>query len=75
MERAPLDPLWRVLVIAGLGLASLGLVLWALSRLGPGGLPGDLVIRRGNLTVYLPLATSLLLSVLLTVLLNLLLRR
>lgn len=37
----------------------------------PGRLPGDFVIRRGNTTVYLPLATSILLSVLLTVVLML----
>jgi hypothetical protein len=37
-------------------------------------LPGDIVIRRGNLTVYAPLATCLLLSVILTVVLNLLFR-
>ena len=42
------------------GLMMLGLPL--------GRLPGDLVFRRGNVTVYLPLVTSGVLSVLLTLL-------
>lgn len=36
-----------------------------------GRLPGDLSFRSGNLTVHLPLATSILLSIVLTVLLHL----
>ena len=62
----------RLLVGLGLGLAALGAVLWGLSRLGLSGrLPGDLVIRRGRLTLYAPLATSLLVSLVLTFLANL----
>jgi hypothetical protein len=40
-----------------------------------GRLAGDIHVQRGNVTVYLPLATSLLLSVVLTLLLYLLGRR
>jgi len=36
-----------------------------------GRLPGDLVYRRGNATVYFPLVTSIVLSLLLTLLLSL----
>ena len=35
------------------------------------GLPGDIVYRRGNATVYFPLVTSIVLSLLLTLLLSL----
>jgi hypothetical protein len=38
-------------------------------------LPGDIVFRRGGLSVYVPIATGLILSVVLTVVLNLVLRR
>jgi len=56
----------------GFGLLVVGVILVLLSRLtGSGWLPGDVVIRRGNLTCVFPLATSLLLSILLTLLLNL----
>ena len=39
-----------------------------------GRLPGDIVIRRGNFTLYFPLATGILVSVVLTILLALIRR-
>ncbi|MCK9222222.1 MAG: DUF2905 domain-containing protein [Limnochordia bacterium] len=38
----------------------------------PGRLPGDLIFRKGNVTVYLPFGTSVLLSLILSVILYLL---
>jgi Protein of unknown function (DUF2905) len=38
-------------------------------------LPGDLTIRQGGFTIYLPIATGIIASIILTVLLNLLLRQ
>lgn len=66
----------KLLVVIGLGLAVAGGVLWGLSRLGLplGQLPGDLRFERGNFSVYIPLATSILLSLGLTILLNLIMR-
>jgi len=61
----------RLVLTVGVLMVVLGAALVLFGRLH---LPGDLVIRRGNLTIYAPLATSLLLSVLLTVLLNLFFR-
>jgi len=67
--------LGKLLLIAGLGIALIGLVLMVGERFGLGRLPGDLVWKRKQVTVYFPWVTSLLLSVVLTVLLNLFLRR
>jgi Protein of unknown function (DUF2905) len=64
----------RFLLIAGVVLALVGACLLLLGSLGLGRLPGDIVIRRGHLTIYVPIVTSLLLSVLLTALLALLRR-
>ncbi|TAN34523.1 DUF2905 domain-containing protein [bacterium] len=50
------------------------LVGGALMLFGRLHLPGDIVIRRGGATVYIPIATSLILSVLLTLVLNVLFR-
>jgi hypothetical protein len=62
-----LQPLGRLLIVAGLVLAGLGLLLTLAGRIpGLGRLPGDIVWERGNVRVYLPLATSLLLSLILT---------
>jgi hypothetical protein len=62
----------KLLVIAGLVLAGLGLLMMAGFPLGR--LPGDFTVRRGSFTFYFPLATSVLVSVALTLLLYLLRR-
>ncbi len=65
----------RVLLAMALVLGVGGLVLLGASALGLGRLPGDLRFGKGNVRVYLPLATCLVLSVVATVVLNLLFRR
>ncbi len=63
----------KMLAALGLVMAVVGVGLWLASRWAPAqGLPGDLVVRRPGLTVYVPIATALLLSLVLTLLLNLL---
>jgi len=63
--------LGRAIFILGLVVAGLGLVLWLGSRLAWfGRLPGDITIRRDNFTLYVPLATCLLLSLILSIILN-----
>jgi hypothetical protein len=71
-----LEPLGRSLIILGVAIAALGAVL----VLGPripflGRLPGDIRIQRDGLTIYLPLATMLIVSVVASVVLGLLNRR
>ena len=61
-----------VLVVAGVLVLVAGQVP-GLQRLGR--LPGDLVFRRGPVTVHVPLVPSILLSIVLTLALNLLVRR
>lgn len=53
----------RWLVVLGLVLVALGLLWPWLAKLGLGRLPGDIVIERENVRIYVPLATSLLVSV------------
>jgi Protein of unknown function (DUF2905) len=55
----------------GVVIIVIGLFLTVGGRLGLGRLPGDISINRGNLRIYIPLGTSLLLSLALTVLLRL----
>lgn len=52
----------RLLVLFGLVLVALGLLWPWIAKLGLGRLPGDIVIEREGLRVYVPLATSLLVS-------------
>jgi hypothetical protein len=62
----------RLLMAFGLMMVLVGGALMLVGRFN---LPGDIVIRRGGLTVFVPVATGIILSVVLTVVLNLMLRR
>lgn len=59
----------KLLVLIGVAFIAFGLVWMIGERLGLslGRLPGDIVFERGNLRIYFPIATSLLLSVVLSV--------
>ena len=59
----------RFLIVLGLAILVVGLLWPYLSKLGLGRLPGDIVIERENGTVYVPLATCVLLSLLLSLVL------
>ncbi|MHC9064622.1 DUF2905 domain-containing protein [Nitrospira sp. CMX1] len=64
----------KIFIGVGLGIVALGVLLIALDRipgLGSslswlGKLPGDISIKRENVSFYFPVATSILLSVLLS---------
>ena len=57
----------RTLIIIGLIMVAVG-ILWPwLARVGLGRLPGDILIERRNFTVYIPIATGLLVSIVLSV--------
>jgi Protein of unknown function (DUF2905) len=60
----------RLLVKLGIVLIVAGGFVYLLGRLGIslGNMPGDLTWRRKNVTVFFPIATSILLSLLLTLL-------
>jgi hypothetical protein len=62
----------KLLVLAGLAIVALGVLLWVGVPIGR--LPGDFYVRRGNVSFYFPLATSIILSLLLTLVLTLLRR-
>jgi hypothetical protein len=56
----------KLFILAGV---LVGLIIFAAERFGLGRLPGDIVIEREGFTLYLPLATSLLVSLGLTLVL------
>ena len=62
----------RLLLVFGVLLALIGGALMLFGRFH---LPGDFTLRSGGVTVYVPIATSIVLSILLTVVLNLLFRQ
>lgn len=70
-----LEGIGRLLIGGAVLLLVLGGLFLLLGRLGLDRLPGDLVFRRGSVTVYFPIGLMILLSILGTILLNLFFRR
>lgn len=70
-----MESLGRTLVFLGILIVVLGVVLMLAPRVPfIGRLPGDILFRKGSVSFYFPIVTSILLSLLLTVLLNLFFR-
>ncbi len=66
--------LGKVLLLIGGLIVLLGLVLLVVGRIPFfGRLPGDISVRRGNVSLYFPIVTCLVMSVVLTIVVNLLL--
>lgn len=63
----------KTLIGAGLAIAAIGALLLLSGGKLPwlGRLPGDIVIKRENFTLYFPLATSIIISLALTLLFRL----
>jgi Protein of unknown function (DUF2905) len=70
-----IEGLGRILIGVAIVLLVLGGLFLLLGRLGLDRLPGDLVFKRGNVTVYFPIGLMILLSIVGTILLNLFFRR
>lgn len=65
----------KLLVIVGGSLLLLGAALVIVGKVpGLGRLPGDIVVHRGNFTLYFPLATMIVVSVVLSILLTIVVR-
>lgn len=60
----------KILIVLGLLLVAVGVLLLLFGKFpfDLGKLPGDIVIRRENFTLYLPIATSILVSIVLSLL-------
>jgi len=57
-------PLAKILILTGAAIIILGVILLFIDKIPLlGKLPGDLVVRKRNFTLYFPLGTMILLSV------------
>lgn len=71
-----LEAIGRWLLIAGVGLAFLGGLIWLLARAFPNltQFPGTIRVQGAGVTCVIPLLASIVLSILLTILLNVIAR-
>jgi Protein of unknown function (DUF2905) len=70
-----LEGIGRLLIGGAIVLLVLGGLFLLLGRFGLDRLPGDLVFKRANVTVYFPIGLMILLSIVGTIVLNIFLRR
>ena len=70
-----LEALGKLLIGGAVVLLVLGGLLYLLGRFGVDRLPGDLVFKRGDSTLYIPIGLMILLSVVGTIVLNIIFRR
>jgi hypothetical protein len=70
-----LEGIGKLLIGGAVVLLVLGGLFLLLGRFGLERLPGDLVFKRGNVTVYFPIGLMILISIVATILLNLFFRR
>ena len=70
-----LEGVGKLLIWGAVVLLVLGGLFFLLGRYGVDRLPGDLVLRRGNFTLYFPIGLMILLSVVGTIVLNIIFRR
>ena len=65
----------KILVLAGVFLLALGLLFIFWQRIPfLGKLPGDIFLQKGNLRLFFPIATCVIISIVLTIILNFVLR-
>ena len=62
-----LGPLGKMLILLGVFIILIGLLLVIGEKIPwIGRLPGDIIIRKKNFTLYFPIVTSILISIILT---------
>jgi hypothetical protein len=59
----------KLLIILGIILIAVGIAWLIGEKLGLGRLPGDILIERGNVKVYIPIMTSIVISIVLSAIL------
>jgi len=67
-------PLGLVIVILGIVVVAIGLLVWSGALSWFGRLPGDIRVDRGNVKVFFPITSMILISLVLTLAVNLLRR-
>ncbi len=70
-----MNELGKFFILLGILIILIGIAITLAPKLPTWKLPGDILIRRDNTTIYIPIATSLIISLILTLIINILLRK
>ncbi len=70
-----MNELGKFFILLGILIIFVGIAITLVPKLPTWKLPGDILIRRDNTTIYIPIATSLIISLILTLIINILLRK
>jgi len=65
------DSLGKMILTLGIVFVVMGLFLILGGKFGLGKLPGDIYIKKGNVTFFFPIVSSIILSIILSLILNL----
>lgn len=66
-----MDSLGKMILTLGIVFVVMGLFLILGGKFGLGKLPGDIYIKKGNVTFFFPIVSSIILSIILSLILNL----
>ena len=61
----------KILIILGIIILAIGILYPYIKKIGLGQLPGDLVFKSENSTLFFPIVSCIIVSVVLTILFNL----
>ena len=61
----------KILIIIGIIIILIGLLYPFIKKLDIGQLPGDIIFKSGNSTLFFPIVTCLIISIILTLIFNL----
>ncbi|ANQ54344.1 hypothetical protein Y592_08060 [Thermosipho sp. 1070] len=67
--------MWKVLIWMGTLLIMIGIIAMILEKIKIFPLPGDIVIKKGNFVIIIPITSMILFSLVLTLMLNLIFKR
>ncbi len=70
-EVSKLDSLGKMILTLGIVLVVMGSFLIIGGKFGLGKLPGDIFIKRGNVTFFFPIVSSIIISIILSLIFNL----
>ncbi|MTI47796.1 DUF2905 domain-containing protein [Sporosalibacterium faouarense] len=65
-----MENIGKLILTIGFILVVIGVVMIIGQRFGLGKLPGDIIIKKGNITVFFPVVTMIVISIVLTIIVN-----